>query len=96
VNKAHQAGYDYTVLQMQGTATQVSGVVVPSILAWSDASSPLLSTKASFDVATNPWLLANVSKNLSNSQLVVFLNDFVDNCMVNTAITVSKQRMGLL
>lgn len=95
MTEAGQAGADYTVLQMQGTATEVSGVIAPSVLTLSDASSPLMSTKAEFDSATNPWLLANVSKNLSNSQLVVFLNDFVDNCMANTAITVSKRRMGL-
>jgi hypothetical protein len=96
MNAADQTGKDYTVLQMQGTATAVSGVLVPSSFTLSDAYSPLMSTKASFDTVTNPWLLANVSKNLSNSQLVVFLNDFADNCMVSTAITVSKQRMGLL
>ncbi|HEY0018557.1 MAG TPA: hypothetical protein VGC13_19775 [Longimicrobium sp.] len=96
MNAADQAKYDYTVLQMQGTATNLGApVIVPSIATESNASSPLLSTKASFDIATNPWLQQNVSKNLSNSGLVVFLNDFVDNCMVSTAITVTKQRMGL-
>jgi hypothetical protein len=90
------ADSDYTVLQMQGTATGVGGdIITDSILTLSDAHSPLLSTKASFDIVTNPWLRENVAKNLPNTQLVVFLNDFVDNCMVSTAITVTRQRMGL-
>jgi hypothetical protein len=96
MNAADQAKYDYSVLQMQGTATNLgASVIVPSVATASDASSPLLSTKASFDIATNPWLLQNVSKNLSNTGLVVFLNDFVDNCMVSTAIAVTRQRMEL-
>lgn len=87
---------DYTVLQMQGTSTAIGApVIAPSIATLSDASSPLLSTKALFDIATNPWLAQNVANKLSHDQLVVFLNDFVDNCMASTAITVTAQRMGL-
>ncbi|MBX9634270.1 MAG: hypothetical protein K2X44_04740, partial [Magnetospirillum sp.] len=91
-----QAGSTYTVMQMQGTATGMGAtVIVPAIATLSDASSPLMSTKADFDINTNPWLLNNVSKTLTANQLMVFLNDFVDNCMVSTAIGVTKQRMGL-
>lgn len=96
MNRAGQAASDYTVLQMQAAATQMgAGVLVPAVLTAGTASSPLMSTKPGMDVATNPWLVANVAKNLSRSQLVVFLNDFVDNCIANTAITVTRQRMGL-
>ena len=94
MTKVKQAKADYTVLQMQGTATEVSGVVLPSLLTRSEASSPLMSTKASFDAAINPWLIDNVPTRFLSDRLVVFLNDFADNAMVDTAIKVTKKRMG--
>jgi hypothetical protein len=91
-----QIGFTYTVLQMQATSSGLPSTVGPSILTVSDASSPLMSTKASFDIVTNPWLIANAAKNLTQPQLLVLLNDFVDNCMVDTSIQVTMQRMGLI
>ncbi|AWB08674.1 hypothetical protein A6A40_27285 (plasmid) [Azospirillum humicireducens] len=93
---AGQSGSNYTVLQLQGTATSTGAAVVTSCaLSQSNASSPLMSTKAFFDSATYPWLLANVNKNLLKNQLVVFLNDFVDNALAQTASAITLQRMGL-
>lgn len=83
---------DYVMMQMQATATNIGKVVAASIATSSDASSPLLATKAMMDAATNPWLRANAAKRLSPDHLLVFLNDFVDNCMVDTAIEVTEQR----
>ncbi|KAA0595418.1 hypothetical protein J2848_003356 [Azospirillum lipoferum] len=93
---AGQSGSTYTVLQLQGTATNTGKeVIVSSAASQSSASSPLMSTKAYFDSVTYPWLLANVGKSLGNDQLVVFLNDFVDNALAATAATITLQRMGL-
>lgn len=93
---AGQAGSDYTVLQLQGTATNTGSTVIASCaLSQSSASSPLMSTKACFDSVTYPWLLSNVGKTLSNDQLVVVLNDFVDNALAQTASAITLQRMGL-
>ena len=83
---------DYVVMQMQATATGIDAVVAASIPTTSDASSPLLATKAMMDAATNPWLRTHAAKRLSPDHLLVFLNDFVDNCMVDTAIMVTEQR----
>lgn len=95
MNAAGQKGHDYTVLQMQGTATSAgNGVIAAAVTSLSDASSPLLSTKGRFDAVTNPWLLENVPKNLSNDQLVVLLNDFADNGMTQTAIDLTRARVA--
>ncbi len=87
-----QSGADYTVLQLQGTATGLAGGGFASVVTLSDASSPLLSTKPAFDSKTYPWLRANVASRFSSEKLMVFLNDFVDNALVSTAIEVTKQR----
>ena len=95
MNSTDQANYDFTVLQIQGTATNVNGVIAPAAVSQSNTSSPLMSTKADFDNQTLPWLLANVNNNLSNNYLTVVLNDFGDNATVSFSISVTKQRMGL-
>ena len=96
MSSAGQSGTDYTVLQLQGTATATgTAVVVSCALSQSNASSPLMSTKPLFDSTTYPWLPANVNTRLSNDYLVVFLNDFVDNALTQTAVAVTKQRMEL-
>ena len=87
----------YTVLQMQGTATSASWTVIATAIATTSyAYSPLMSTKPNNDTQTNQWLLSNVASNFATDQLIVFLNDFADNCMTSTAITCTKQRMGLI
>lgn len=83
---------DYVVMQMQATATAIDAVVAASVITTSDASSPLLATKAMMDNATNPWLRRNAASRLPPDHLLVLLNDFVDNCMVETAIKVTEQR----
>jgi hypothetical protein len=91
-----EGGSSYTVLQLQGTATSVNTeVVICAAASLSNASSPLMSTKALFDTSTYPWLSKNVVANLSNEYLVVFLNDFVDNVLAQTAMEITKQRMGI-
>lgn len=94
MSTAGQQGNDYTVLQLQGTATGVIDVIPPSVATLSDASSPLMSTKAKFDIATVPWLLANVTQNLTAPQPIVILNDFADNCMTEAAIALTKTRLA--
>lgn len=94
MNKNAQANYDYTVLQLQGTANGTGGGIFTSIATMSDASSPLMSTKSMFDNQTYPWLSQNVTKNLSNNQLVIFLNDFIDNALATYSINISGARMN--
>ena len=92
MNKAGQVNSDYTVLQLQGTASALGGGVFSGIATMSDASSPLLSTKAGFDNQTYAWLPANVPANLSPNQLVVLLNDFCDNALAATASAITTTR----
>lgn len=93
MNTSGQAKHDYTVLQLQGTANATGGGIYKSIATLSDASSPLMSTKANFDHTTYPWLQQHVANNLLKNQLVVFLNDFADNALANYASVITKQRM---
>ena len=81
MNTTGQTGSDYTVLQLQGTASTASGVA-PAVMtddSWS--GSPLMMTKPSFDCVTYPWVAANLRANLGSNQLIVLLNDFADNAL---------------
>jgi hypothetical protein len=92
MNESGQASSNYTVLQLQGTATGVSGGLFDLIALLSDASSPLLSTKPGFDNQTYPWVTNNVPSALSSSQLVIFLNDFIDGVLAISAASVTTAR----
>lgn len=81
MNESGQSGSDYTVLQLQGTASGASGGIFASAASMSNASSPLMSTKAQFDSKTYSWLQSNVPSKFSNNQLLVCLNDFADNAL---------------
>ena len=72
-------------------------VTAGSFLTLSDASSPLLSTKARFDATTYPWLVKteNVAKRAGKS-LVVLMNDFIDNALTSHAIAMTRQRAAML
>ncbi|GFM82717.1 hypothetical protein PSCICN_34090 [Pseudomonas cichorii] len=96
MNASDQAKNDYTVLQLQGTASGVDGAAGPAIVTLSDASSPLMSTKPGFDFHTYPWLVENVASNLRPSELVVFLNDFCDNALASIAKQITQVRAGKL
>lgn len=87
------ASYDYTVLQLQGTASNIKSVLLSSGVTLSDTSSPLLSTKAKFDRSTYPWLIKNVPSRFPKTKLIVFLNDFADNALVDHSIEVTRQRV---
>jgi hypothetical protein len=95
MNKAGQAGYDYTVLQLQGTASTASKAIAGTVANASKSGSPLMSTKAAFDSATYPWVIANARKNLGDAQVTVLLNDFVDNALAIHAMkTMSPKFFG--
>jgi len=81
MNTAGQVGADYTVLQLQGTASTASGVAEAVMTDDSWSGSPLMMTKPSFDCATYPWVAANLRTNLGSDQLIVLLNDFADNAL---------------
>ena len=88
-----QNGVDYTVLQLQGTASGTGGGIFDSVATLSNASSPLLSTKAQFDNKTYPWIQSNGTR-FSNDQLLVCLNDFADNALTEYCIDLTRRRAG--
>lgn len=92
MNQDGQNGNDYTVLQLQGTASGANGGIFTSVATFSDASSPLMSTKAMFDHSTYPWLLSNVPGKFTHQQLLVCLNDFADNALVEHCMNLTLYR----
>lgn len=92
MSSAAEQNHDYTVAQLQGTASGIGGGIFTSIATISDASSPLMSTKAAFDFVTYPWVQQNLVRNLSGNKLLVLLNDFCDNALaaVAAAMTVAR------
>ena len=98
MSKAGQANSAYTVLQFQATATGQN--IVANVIALADSMSnayePLMSTKPMMDSNTYPWALDKVPVNLSNTQLLVLLNDFVDNALAGCVASVlTKQRCNV-
>jgi hypothetical protein len=65
MTSAGQDGFTYTVLQLQGTCTNIESVELGTLVTLSQSSSPLMSTKAYFDTATLPWAFNNVYGNLT-------------------------------
>jgi hypothetical protein len=86
-------GEDYTVLQLQGTASGVSDIWPKLALCSSAASSPLLMTKAYFDNQTYQWCKASLSYFDKDYPLVV-LNDFVDPALSNIAEQATLDRLN--
>jgi len=85
------SGDQYTVLQLQGTASAVSSLWPKLALCTSDSTSPLLMTKAYFDSCTYAWANSNLNSFNSNYPLVI-LNDFVDPVMSQLAETATLAR----
>ncbi len=73
--------YDYTVFQLQGTVNATGGGGGGAFVGFSDATSPLLSTKPDFDRKTYPWVQQHLP-GFSHTMLTVLLNDFADNALV--------------
>ena len=93
VNPNVQAGHPFTNLQCQATATNITDVVVYSVLAANADSSCLLATKPTCDEQTLPWIMANAGR-LDGGQLVVVMNDFFDGATADVAIEWSRRRLG--
>lgn len=89
-------GLKGTVLQLQATYVnklkESKSDLVAGMITLSDATSPLLYTKAKFDHATHDWVAQNCNTNSARAGLLVFLNDFADNALTYLAITATKQR----
>ena len=87
----------WTLLQLQGTYTATADGVKSAVVTMSDASSPLLSTKACFDHKTYPWVIksTNVAERCGKNSLVL-LNNFVDNALTSHCCAITKQRGGVV
>jgi len=81
------------VLQLQGTWTNTNLGLARAVATMSDASSPLLSTKSRFDHATYPWVEEHAAVR-SKDALLVLLNDFSDNALVDSAVSITLQRLA--
>ncbi|WP_024302346.1 hypothetical protein [Pseudogulbenkiania sp. MAI-1] len=90
-----QPEQDWTVLQLQATYTATTEGIAKAIATFSDAASPLLSTKARFDHATYPWVADRRHvADRCGGRLLVLLNDFVDNALTSHCLAITRQRHG--
>jgi len=91
---AQQSGKAFTNLQCQGTATNIKGVVIYSVITANCSNSCLLATKPICDSNTLPWVRDNALKVLTGEELVVLVNDFLDGATSEISIRLSKTRLG--
>lgn len=93
ITPASEAGKPFTNLQCQATATNITDVVVYSVLAANADDSCLIATKPICDSKTLPWIQANAGNKLEVGQLVVVMNDFFDGATADTTIEWSRKRL---
>lgn len=79
---------------IQGTAEAITEVLIYGATAANWSTSPLMSTKASFDIATLPWIIANALQNLQAPQNIMIMNDFIDGATTYTAYQLSQARFS--
>ena len=80
----------YTV-QLQGTPSELKEEIARTVSSSSEASSPLLYSKPRFDWTLYPWIARN-HRAFSNAHPIVFLNDFVDNCLAERCVRITRER----
>ncbi len=83
-------GSNYTVLQCQGTPTNLNGVIAQCVLTSSPSGSPLLGIKPAFDNCNLGWICNNPTSFANNQQMLVILNDFADVATTMTALAVNS------
>jgi hypothetical protein len=88
-----QRGKAFTNLQCQATATNLKNVVLFSSLTANASNSCLLATKAICDNKTMPWIRSNALAKLTEDQIIVIMDDFVDGGMCDLARDLSIQRV---
>jgi hypothetical protein len=86
-----EPGSDIAIYQCQATPTNIKDVVVYSAAFANASTSPLLCTKPICDQVTLPWLDENLPSPLSNTGLVVVMNDFFDGATADIAIRLSER-----
>ncbi|KAJ7576128.1 PLC-like phosphodiesterase [Mycena floridula] len=82
-----------TVLQCQGTPTLIGLVQAYAVAYANSATSPLMETKARFDLRTLPWVLNHAVKKFSADHNLIIMNDFIDGATCDVAIQLSEERL---
>ena len=87
---------DIFLIQCQATASNIKEVVGATVIDSDAITSPLLATKATCDHKVLPLLNSEIGHNLTKvNSLVVIMNDFFDGGTADTAISLSRTRLGL-
>ncbi|KDQ61125.1 hypothetical protein JAAARDRAFT_573095 [Jaapia argillacea MUCL 33604] len=88
----NQIGKDETVYQAQGTATdKLKG---PAVLLANDYNLPLVRTKGNFNAVLLPYIRDVHSSTLNHKEHLVLLDDWVDGCLTDVAISITLDRLG--
>lgn len=94
LNSGQQDGKCLTNLQCQATASNIKDVVIYSVMTANVSNSCLMSTKGACDSKTLPWISRNALDRLKQPQLITVMNDFLDGATADTAIALSRRRLG--
>jgi hypothetical protein len=82
-------------LQCQATASNIKDVVIYSVMTANVSNSCLMSTKGICDSKTLPWIERNaLGKLTKGDELILVMNDFLDGHTAETAIGLSRKRLG--
>ena len=94
MNPDTEKGKALTNIQCQATASNIKEVLQYSVVASNASTSCLMATKAICDTKTLPWIRKNALEKLPAEQLTVIMNDFIDGATVDTAVELSRERLG--
>lgn len=90
-----QRSHDMSNIQCQATATNITDVVIQSVLDSNTSNSCLLATKAICDNKLLPWVRDNALSKLTEPEgLIVVMNDFFEGGTADVAISMAKTRLG--
>ena len=89
-----ESGKELAIFQCQATATNIKEVAVYSAVAANGATSSLLCTKSVCDIATLPWLDANVFPHMPATTLQAVMNDWFDGATADVAVDLSRKYLS--
>lgn len=89
----NESGKPFINIQCQATASNITGVVVYSVLSADASTSCLLSTKAICDSKTLPWIRSNAMRDCRPEEPLIVMNDFFDGATADVSVALSRERL---
>lgn len=96
INKGNSKNKMLVDLQLQLTATGLTGAIARAVSATHISTSPLLATKAKTDFQSYSWLLNNLPNLSLDLPLISLIDDFYDNALTETSFSINDKRLARL